>query len=114
MMSVHQFWFTLIMDLIPHYLLLAKYKQMNPAPSGLRDVILLNADQYITDYKSVLIKGEKVYFASHYQESVISTVCDQEAADLYNDFVTLSSGKQFYQFVNHMIKGTEYIKYIVQ
>ena len=86
-------WFRPIMRLIQQYITVIKYKQMNLVPLGWRDVILFNADVYITYYKSILIEGEKLTSAGNYQNGVISTVCDQEAADLYNDVATLVNGR---------------------
>lgn len=102
-------WFNPLMRLMQTYITFIKYKQMNPAPAGWRDVMTSNADMYITHYKSLLIKIEKLSNVVFYQNPIIFTVCDLDAADVYKDFVTLSTGTQFYQLVNHIIKGFEYI-----
>ena len=87
---------------------------MNPAPSGLRERILYNSDMWITHYKSLLIKGQKLFNADTEGQFIISAVCDQEAADVYNAFQVLSTGEQHYQLVKLVIKAYEYTKYLVQ
>ena len=87
---------------------------MDAAPEGWRDVMSYNAALSITCHRSMLIEGEQLNNAVYYKNGIISSVCDQEAADLYNDFVTLSTGKHYNQFVNNMIKGFEYIEYLLQ
>ena len=96
------------------YITVIKCKQMIPEPEGWRHRMTQHDDNKITYYKSKLIRGEKLTYYVDYEKDIISTVCDQEAADVYSDYVTLATGEQFYQFVNHVIKGLEYIKYLAQ